>query len=133
MSFLLMGMATHTILKRNAEAARYKDRCVSQREMLDLGDELQRAAPAVAISKAAPHIFVEIGHELRRVAALVNGTAAAQRRPDALELGVETIVREDERQRNERPKPFEVDPFDCARLRPVSKERSRHLLSPLSV
>jgi hypothetical protein len=31
------------------------------------------------------------------------------------------------------PKPLEVDPLDCARLRPVSKERSRHLLPPYSV
>jgi hypothetical protein len=42
-----------------------------------------------------PEALLEIDHELRRVAAFVNRTAAAQlffRRPDALELGVETIV-----------------------------------------
>jgi hypothetical protein len=78
--------------------------------MFDLGDELQRAASAVAISKAAPHALTEIDHELRRTAALVNGTAPAQRRPDALELGAETIVRDDERQRNEMPKPLIVEP-----------------------
>jgi hypothetical protein len=101
--------------------------------MFDLGDELQRAASAVAISEAFPDVLLEIGHELRRIAAFVNGTAAAQRRPDALELGVETIVRENERQWNEMPKPLEVDPLDCPRLRPVSKERSRHFLSLYSV
>jgi hypothetical protein len=94
--------------------------------MFDLGDELQRAAPAAAISEAAPHAFAEIDHELRWIAAVMNRAAATQRRPDALELGVETIVRENERQRNEMPKPLEVDPLDCARLRPGCKERSRH-------
>ena len=101
LSFLLVGMTTRAILRRNGEPLRDQNRRVSQREMFDLGDELQRAASAVAISETAPHVLVEIDHELRRIAALVNGTAAAQRRPDALELGVETIVRDDERQRNE--------------------------------
>ena len=133
MCFLLMGMTTRAAVMRNGEPLRDQDRRVSQREMFDLGDELQRAASAVAIPEAAPHALLEIDHELHGIAAFVNGTASAQRRPDALELGVETIVRDDERQRNEMPKPLIVDPLDCTRLRPVSKERSRHLLFPYSV
>jgi hypothetical protein len=125
-SFLLMGMTTRASLEGNGEPLRNEDCRVSQRESLDLGDELQRAASAVAISEAAPHALRLIDHELGGVAAFMNGTAPAQRRPDALELGVETIVRENERQGNEMPKPLEVDPLDCTRLRPVSKERSRH-------
>src|SRR5262245_50542317 len=98
--------------------------------MFYLGDELQRAAPAAAISEAPPDAFAEIDHELRRVAAVVNRTAPTQRRPDALELGVETIVRDDERQWNEMPKPLKVDPLDSMRFRPVSKELTRHYVPP---
>jgi hypothetical protein len=95
-SFLVMGMTTRASLTGNGEPLRNEDCRVSQRETFDLGDELQRATSAVAISEAAPHALLEIDHELRRIAAVMNGAAAAQRRPDALELGVETIVREDE-------------------------------------
>lgn len=126
MSFLLMGMTTRTAVRRNGEPLRDEARRVSQREMFDLGDELQRAASAVAISEAAPQALLKIDHELRGVAPFVDWTATAQRRPDALELGVETIVRDDERQWNEMPKPLEVDPLNFVRLRTVSKERSRH-------
>src|SRR5438477_192307 len=91
-SFLLVGMTTRTIVRCNGEPLRDHNRRVSQRELFDLGDELQRAASAVAISEATPHVLPEIDHELRGVASFVNGTAAAQLlfgRPDALELGVE--------------------------------------------
>ena len=95
-----MGMTTRTILRRNGEPLRDQKRRVSQREMFNLGDEFQRAAAAVAISETAPDAFREIDHELLGIGALVNRTASAQLRPDSLELGVETILRDDKSKRN---------------------------------
>jgi hypothetical protein len=86
MSFLLMGMTTRADLCRNGGPLRDETRRVSQPEMFDLGDELQRAAPAAAISETTPDVFLEIDHELRWVLALMDRAAPAQLRPDALEL-----------------------------------------------
>jgi hypothetical protein len=62
--------------------------------MFNLSDELERAAAAITISKAAPHAALKIDHELLAVAAVVNRATSSKLRPDALEPGVETIVRE---------------------------------------
>src|SRR5436189_5709265 len=99
--------------------------------MLDLGDELQRAASAVAISEAAPYLLFEIDHELLTVAAFVNWTASAQLRPDALELGVETISGDDESKGDETSKFGEIYPRAFA-LRRVPKDRFLHSASPES-
>ncbi len=52
MSFLLLGMTTRATSRHNVELLRNQSCRVSQREMFDLGDELQRAASA--IPEAAP-------------------------------------------------------------------------------
>ena len=72
-----------------------EDGGTSHVEIFDLGDELQRAAAAIAITKAVPSAGLEIDHELPDIAAAMNGAATDELRPDALELGVEAIVSKD--------------------------------------
>jgi hypothetical protein len=62
---------------------------------LDFGDELERAAAAVAITEAAPAVLGEIDHELPPVAALVNRTAAGELRAAALHGIEHTVVAQD--------------------------------------
>jgi hypothetical protein len=95
----MMALNPHATWMSDGEPSRHQRRCFSQLEMLDLGHELKRAASSITISKAAPYALAEIDRELLRVRAFVNGAATAQLRPDGLELGVETIVSNDECER----------------------------------
>ena len=109
-------------LTGNGERFRNKSRGASYVKTFNLGDELERAAATFAISEAVPGAFLEIDHELPEVAATVNGTAAGELRPDALELGVEAIVSKDACERNKSTKLVE--------FRAVENELREHRVTP---
>src|SRR5258705_7316180 len=60
--------------------------------MLELGDEFEGAAAAIAIAEATPYVLVEIAHELLAVCALMDGARSEQLRSDALELRQDAVM-----------------------------------------
>src|SRR5262249_31539544 len=79
--------------ERNGEPFGSQLRSTSHVETFHLGDELESAATAVAITETVPEPFLNMDHELSSIAAFVNRTAANKLVANALELTVDVIVR----------------------------------------